>query len=264
MSYSLLKYEIDRDVAVVTMNSPPANWMSRELLFELEDAVNRLKNEVDIRAVVIASSCEGYFSAGADISMLKDAMLKDIGEETLDMIPRAQAIFNSLEDVPLPTVAAISGHALGGGLELVLACDFRFMAKGSGRIGLPEARLGLIPSFGGTQRLPSIVGRAKALEMMINGLQLKSNEAKEIGLLTDVFEGAELMEKSMSYARRLAKQATGAIARIKKCVNTGLREGFDRGIIEEARAFREIVKTADAKEGIEDFLSGRRPRFTGS
>ena len=233
--------------------------MSRELLFELEDSVNRLKDEKNARAVVVASGCEGYFSAGADLEMLKD-----MDEETLDMISRAQAIFNSLEDVPLPTVAAVSGHALGGGLELALACDFRFMAKGSGRIGLPEVRLGLIPSFGGTQRLPSIVGRGKALEMMINGFQLKPDRAKEIGLLTDVFEEARLMDKTMSYARHLARQATLAIGGIKGCVNTGMREGFDRGIIEEARAFRENIKTKDAGKGIEAFLAGKRPRFTGS
>ncbi len=259
MSYSLLRYEVERGVAVVTMNSPPANWMSRELLLELEDAVNRLKDEKDARAVVIASACEGYFSAGADLTMLKD-----MGDEILGMIPRAQAIFNSLEDVSLPTIAAVSGHALGGGLELALACDFRFMARGSGRIGLPEVRLGLIPSFGGTQRLTSIVGKAKALEMMINGLQLKPDEAKEIGLLTDIFGEAELMEKTMSYARRLARQATLAIGGIKRCVNTGMREGFEGGIAEEARAFRENIDTKDAREGIEAFLAGKRPRFTGS
>lgn len=259
MSYSLLKYEIDRDVAVVTMNNPPANGMSQEFLFEIEDAVKRLNNEESARAVVIASACEGFFSAGADLEMLKE-----IGGDTLDMLPRAQAIFNAMEDVPLPVVAAISGHALGGGLELALNCDFRFMARGSGRIGLPEVRLGLIPSFGGTQRLPMIVGRAKALEMMIRGLQLKPDEAKEIGLLTDVFEADELMVKSLDFARRLAKQATGAIARIKRCVNVGGREGFERGIVEEARAFRENIDTKDAREGIDAFLTGRRPKFTGS
>ncbi len=259
MSYTLLKYELDGNVAVITLNNPPANGMSPEFLLEIEDVVKKLNKDKGARAVVFASACEGFFSAGADLSMIQD-----INEETLDMLPRAQAIFNAIEDIPLPTVAAISGHVLGGGLELALTCDFRFMAKDSGRIGLPEVRLGLVPSFGGTQRLVGIVGRGKGLEMMIKGLQLKPDDAKEIGLLTDVFEADQLLRKSMDYAHRLAKQATFAIGKIKRCVITGAREGFDRGIEEEAKAFRGNINSKDAQEGVDAFLSGRKPKFVGS
>ena len=156
-------------------------------------------------------------------------------------------MLNTLEVLPLPTVAAINGFALGGGLELALACDFRFMGENSGQIGLPEVRLGMIPAFGGTQRLPLLVGKAKAVEMMFKGLQLTPEEASKIGLINQVFPREELYEKSLDYARRLARQATGAIAKIKKCVRTGLNEGFEKGLAMERRAFNENIASADAR-----------------
>jgi enoyl-CoA hydratase/carnithine racemase len=172
-------------------------------------------------------------------------------------------MLNALEALPIPTVAAINGHALGGGLELALVCDFRFMGQDSGRIGLPEVRLGLIPSLGGTQRLPLVVGKAKAVEMMFKGLQITPEEAKRIGLINDFFPKDELNERSFDYAKRLARQATGAIAKIKKCVNTGLYKGLEKGLATEREAFKENIAAPDAREGIDAFLEGRRPVFKG-
>jgi enoyl-CoA hydratase len=245
-------------VAVLTLNNPPANGLSPDMLMELENSIERLSNDISVRAVLIVSACEGFFSAGADVTMLQH-----IDDEKVAQLPRVQKIFDDLETLPVPTVAAISGHALGGGLELALACDFRFMARDAGRIGLPEVRLGLIPSFGGTQRLPQIVGRARATQMMIKGLQLTPDDAYEIGLVHDVFDASELFEKSMDYAQRLSHQATGAIARIKACISAGYREGFAEGLRTEVRCFGENIETHDAKEGVEAFLTGRKPNFTG-
>ena len=160
-------------------------------------------------------------------------------------------------------MAAINGHALGGGLELALVCDFRFMGADSGRIGLPEVRLGMIPSLGGTQRLPLLLGKAKAVEMMFKGLQLTPEEAEKIGLVNAVFPAEELHAKSLDYAARLAQQATQAIARIKRCVNTGVREGFHRGLAAEQEVFRENIRGPDAREGVAAFLEGRKPIFNG-
>jgi len=137
------------------------------------------------------------------------------------------------------------------------------MAKDSGRIGLPEVRLGMIPALGGTQRLPLLVGKGKALEMMFKGLQLTADEAEQIGLVNAVHPQAELDERVCDYAARLARQATGAIAGIKRCVNTGLREGFARGLAEERETVVENFKSPDVREGVDAFLAGRTPDFRG-
>ena len=256
MEYLVLGYEVVDSVAVITMNHPPANAMGPEFLEELRDILRRLYEERNARAVLIRSACPGFFSAGDDVSLLKD-----IGDELISRVPEVHELLNDIEYLPLPTIAAINGHALGGGLELALACDFRFMADGGGLIGLPEVRLGMIPSFGGTQRLPQIVGRAKAIEMMFKGLQLSPQEAREIGLVNDVFPCEDLEQRSFDYALRLARQAVGAMGRIKRCIITGYREGFDAGLSMEFKAFKENIRSQDAREGIDAFLSGRKPMF---
>jgi len=259
MKYKFLRFGIIDAVGVITLNNPPANGLSATVLEELSSVTEQIKSSGTVRAVLIQSDCEGFFSAGADLSLLTN-----LNDNLVELLPKAQEIFNKLESLPVPVVAAISGHALGGGLELALACDFRFMAKDSGRVGLPEVRLGLIPSFGGSQRLPQIVGRAKALEMMIKGLQITAEEAREIGLVTEAVLPEELSEKSMDYAKRLALQATSAISRIKQCVLSGYREGFMKGLEKEVECFGENIRSYDAKEGVEAFLSGRKPEFKGN
>jgi len=258
MELSVLSCEIIEDVAVVKMNNPPVNALGPAFLGDFNRVLAHLKSGKKARALLLTSECPGFFSAGDDITQLED-----IGDDLISLLPKAHAALNDLEFLPLPTVAAINGHALGGGLELALVCDFRFMGEDSGRIGLPEVRLGLIPSLGGTQRLPLLVGKARAVEMMFKGLQLTPGEAKQIGLLNDVFPLDELYEKSFDYARRLARQATGAIARIKSCVNTGVYRGLQEGLSREIEAFKENIFTPDAKEGVDAFLSNRKPEFKG-
>jgi enoyl-CoA hydratase/carnithine racemase len=258
MGYTVLSYEVVESVAVITMNHPPVNALGIPFLEDFTDVLERLKTEGEVRAVLLTSSCPGVFSAGDDV-----ASLKEIDDELINTLPKAHVLLNELEELPLPTVAGINGHALGGGLELALACDFRFMAQDSGRIGLPEVRLGMIPSIGGTQRLPLVVGKTKAVEMMFKGLMITPEEAKEIGLVNDVFAEGELYNKSFDYALRLSRQATGAIARIKKCMITGIREGFEAGLSMEFETFRANIISPDAKEGIDSFLSGRKPEFKG-
>jgi enoyl-CoA hydratase/carnithine racemase len=258
MSYTVLEFELVDNVAVITMNHPPVNALGIPFLEDFTDVLHRLKTREEARAVLLTSSCTGVFSAGDDV-----ASLKEIDDELINTLPKAHALLNELEELPFPTVAGINGHALGGGLELALACDFRFMARDSGRIGLPEVRLGMIPSIGGTQRLPRLVGKAKAVEMMFKGLMITPEQAKEIGLVNDVFSEAELYEKSFDYALRLSRQATRAIARIKQCMITGTREGFEAGLSMEYETFRENILSPDAREGIDSFLTGRKPEFTG-
>ncbi len=206
----------------------------------------------------MTSDCPDFFSAGDDITQLKK-----IDDTMISLLPRVHEALNRFENLPLATVAAINGHALGGGMELALTCDFRFMGRDCGLIGLPEVRLGMIPAFGGTQRLPLVVGKTKAVEMMFKGLQITADEAKEIDLVNAVYERSQLYEKSFDYARRLALQATGAIGWIKKCVHEGLHRGFDKGLAMEREAFGKNIVTFDAKEGVDAFLSGRKPQFKG-
>ncbi|MDH3200601.1 MAG: enoyl-CoA hydratase-related protein [Myxococcales bacterium] len=258
MDLSVLQYEVVDWVAVIRMSHPPVNALGPAFLEDLEKVLERLGKPGEARAVLITSAIPGVFSAGDDVSQLRE-----IDDSLLELHPRAVATFDAFEALPVPTVAAINGHALGGGFELALTCDFRFMATGSGLVGLPEVRLGMIPAFGGTQRLTQLVGKAKALELMFKGLQLEPEDALKAGLINAVFPTKELYEHSLDYAARLARQATGALASIKSAVNVGLHEGFKRGMEEEARVFRQNIRSHDAKEGVEAFLDGRKPNFKG-
>jgi enoyl-CoA hydratase/carnithine racemase len=258
MDFTVTSFDTIDAVGVIKMHNPPVNALGPEFLEDFIHILENLEKSDTIRSVLLASDCPGFFSAGDDIEGLKQ-----IDDRLVALLPQVHAMLDTFEALPLPTIAVINGHALGGGLELALVCDFRFMGEDCGRIGLPEVRLGLIPAFGGSVRLPTIVGKAKALEMMFKGLQITSDEALNIGLVNGVFPQEDLFEKSLDYARRLARQATGAIGRIKQCTLAGLRQGFKKGMAMERAAFKENIVTHDAKEGIDAFLSGRKPEFKG-
>lgn len=259
MDLTVLRHEMIDSVAVVTMNCPPVNALGPDFLDDFERILGHLRGAAEARALLLTSACPGFFSAGDDV-----AALAELDDRLLDLLPRAHGLLAALEALPLPTVAAINGHALGGGLELALVCDFRFMGADVGRIGLPEVRLGMIPALGGTQRLPQLVGKGKAIELMFKGLQLTPEEAEKIGLVTAVIPAEELYDRSLDYAARLARQATAAIARIKHCVAVGLRDGLASGLAAEREAFRQNITSSDAREGVAAFLAGRPPVFTGN
>jgi enoyl-CoA hydratase/carnithine racemase len=258
VTLSVLRYEVADQVARVAIDNPPVNALDARFLDEFEAVLERLRQPGEARCVVLRSDCPGFFSAGDDVRELRE-----VSPEILAALPRAHDLLDALESLPLPTVAAINGHALGGGLELALTCDLRFMGEESGRIGLPEVRLGMIPALGGSQRLPLLVGKGKAIEMMFKGLQLTPEEAEQIGLVNAVFPQSELEERVQDYAARLARQATGAIARIKRCIHTGLYRGVAEGLAEERRSVVENFESPDVREGVEAFLDGRKPRFRG-
>ena len=258
MDLTVIEFEINERVAIVTMNNPPVNAMGDEFLVDFEKVLDHVKKSNESRAMLIRSSCPGVFSAGDDLTQLET-----IDDELIEKVPRAHALLNELEELPIPTVAAINGHALGGGLELALVCDFRFMGSESGFIGSPEVRLGMIPALGGTQRLPILLGKARAVELMFKGLQLTPEKAKEILLVNEVFQHSELEEKSFDYAVRLARQATRAIAHIKQSLNTGIRDGFSAGLAQEFESFKTNIFSHDAREGLMAFMEGRKPNFKG-
>ncbi len=246
----------DEQIAVVTIDRPPLNAIDEQVLTELAGATEQLTGDGVTRAVLVRSAVEGVFMAGADIHEFERVTAGGI-ERAL----RAQDVFTALAELPQPTVASINGHALGGGLELALACDFRFLARADGAlIGLPEVRLGLLPGAGGTQRLTRLLGAGRATELIMKGLQLSPEEAAEAGLVHFLVEPVELEEKARDYTIRLARQAPIALRGIKRAIRAAWSQ---EGLAVEREAFREALASEDAKTGVKAFLEGERPTFSG-
>jgi enoyl-CoA hydratase/3-hydroxyacyl-CoA dehydrogenase len=242
------------DIGIVWLNRPPANPLSPQVIGELSD----LWQEVDgrLRALVFASSNIFTFSAGADI---KEFTKMKPDEEGRDLVEQGHAFMRGMEASRTVTIAAVNSIAFGGGCELAMACDFRVAAE-SATFGQPEINLGIIPGFGGTQRLARLVGEGKALEMNLLGDPVDAYEAMRVGLVNQVVPDHELFDTALAWARKLAGQAPLAIEQIKKVSANG---DLDQGIEAEKRAFAEVFGSEDAKEGIGAFLGKRQPSFQG-
>jgi enoyl-CoA hydratase/carnithine racemase len=246
----------DEQIAVITLDRPPLNAIDEQVVTELAETAAELTADGETRAVVVRSALEGVFMAGADVHEFER-----IAEEGIDRALLAQEVFNRFAEVPQPTIAAINGHALGGGLELALACDFRFAARAEGAlIGLPEVRLGLLPGAGGTQRLTWLVGPARATELIMKGIQLSPEQAAADGIVHFLVEPEELEPKVRDYAVRLARQAPIALRGIKRAIRAA---SSPDGLAVEGEAFREVLASNDAQTGVHAFLEGERPTFSG-
>jgi enoyl-CoA hydratase len=247
----------DAAIAVLTLDRPPLNAIDEQVVVELAAATAELAADRGTNAVLVRSALEGVFMAGADITEFQR-----IAEEGIDRALRAQEVFTAFAELPQPTVAAVNGHALGGGLELALACDFRFLARAGGAVlGLPEVRLGLLPGAGGTQRLTRLLGPGRATELIMKGLQLTPEQAAEAGLVHFLVEPDELEEKARDYTVRLARQAPIALRGIKRAIRAAWSPD---GPAVEREAFREVLASQDAQTGVKAFLEGDRPTFSGS
>jgi enoyl-CoA hydratase len=246
----------DEHVAVLTLDRPPLNAIDGQMVAELAGATAELTADRETRAVLVRSALEGVFMAGADIHEFER-----IAEEGIDRALIAQEVFSRFAEVPQPTVAAVNGHALGGGLELALACDFRFAARTEGAlIGLPEVRLGLLPGAGGTQRLTWLVGPGRATELIMKGIQLSPEQAAADGIVHFLVDPEELEAKARDYAVRLARQAPIALRGIKRAIRAAQSP---EGLATEGEAFREALASNDAQTGVHAFLEGERPTFSG-
>lgn len=246
----------EEQIAVVTLDRPPLNAIDEQVVTELAGAIGELGGELETRAVLVRSAVEGVFMAGADIHEFER-----IADEGVERALLAQAVFTQLAELPQPTVAAINGHALGGGLELALACDFRFLARADGALlGLPEVRLGLLPGAGGTQRLTRLVGPGRATELIMKGLQLTPDQAAEAGLVHFLVEPSELEGRARDYTVRLARQAPIALRGIKRAIRAAVSPD---GLAVERDAFREVLHSDDAQTGVKAFLEGEKPTFSG-
>lgn len=260
MPYRCLLFETDdAGIALVTVNRPEKrNALSAEVVAELHDAFERVGAEAGIRAAIVTGAGEKAFVAGADIQEL--ATLSPVEARAYSL--RGQAAFRKLETLGKPSVAAVNGYALGGGLELAMACTVRF-ASDNAQFGQPEVKLGIIPGFGGTGRLPRLVGRGRALELLLSGDPIAAAEAHLIGLVGAVVPQADLLSYSRAWLAKALANAPLALGLVMEAVDVGLDTGLEAGLRFEAAAFALCAATGDGREGTRAFLEKRRPVFAG-
>lgn len=258
MSYKFFELSEEDSVGVVRLNRPPVNAFNLDMAKELDTLLDEIANRESVRAVVVAGN-EKIFSAGADIGLISSGEWSYLRE----LVEVGQRAFQKMENMPKIVIAVIEGHCMGGAMELALSCDRRLMAMGEGKIGLPEVRLGLMPAWGTTYRLPRLIGKSKALDLMVRGTLLNAEEAKAIGLVDEIFPQEQVMTKAIDYARSIANGATFAMGRIKKCVNEGFDLSFSETMGLECDSQGEVFATQDCKEGARAFLEKRSPKFIG-
>ena len=254
-------------VARVVMHRNGLNAIAEELMQEVASAFNELGDDPAVRVVVLASDYEKYFSVGADLGMLGsiDRSSPDAAAQVGAFMKRMNGHFSAIERCPKPVIAAINGHALGGGSELTLCCDYRVMVEdGRSRIGQTESSLGIIPGAGGTQRLPRLIGKAKALRYMIDSTRLSAHEAAAVGWVDIAVAPVDYQAAVDELAAKLAKAATFAIAMIKDAVLRGYDLPLDEALDVEAGNFARVALSTDAAIGIMSFLSKQEPEFTGT
>ena len=257
MAYENLSVEQEENTGIITLNRPPANPINRAVLEELDQALTELEADKTVRALIITGAGDKGFSAGFDVKTAGTS-------ESEGIDARGHEVFSRIERYPKPVIAAINGYALGGGCELSMACHFRIMINTERAvIGQTEIDLGIIPGWGGTQRLPRLVGKTKALEMLLFGTRISALEALEIGLITKVSQPGELMKDAKEFAKTLARKAPIAVRAILDVVTRGLDTTLDEGIKIELENAPRVEKTKDAEEGMRAFVEKREPVFTG-
>ena len=254
MTSELVVVERKDGYALLTLNNPPVNSLSAALLADLDAALEYIRCEYAIKALIIVGTGEKCFSAGANIREL------DSPDSVQANSARGKSVFLKLENFPKPIIAAIQGHAFGGGLELSMSCHFRLAAEGV-YLGLPEVKLGIIPGWGGTQRLTRLVGRTRALEMIMSGDPINAKQALEWGILNRVFPAASLLPEAEALAGKMAHGPSIAYRAILRAVIEGSESDIEEGLAIEQQGFREAFSSSDAAEGISAFLTKRSPRF---
>ncbi|AXI09628.1 enoyl-CoA hydratase [Oceanobacillus sp. 143] len=251
-----LTYEEENQIARLTIQSPPANALSSTLIHEVNKALDKIENEGNVKVVVLEGKGR-FFSAGADI---KEFTSLQATSDYRALSENGQQVFNRIENFPIPMIAAIHGAALGGGLELAMACHIRIVTE-TAKLGLPEITLGIIPGFAGTQRLPRLVGAAKAYELILTGEPISGIEAYQLGLANQVVADEELLNVTNELATKIAAKSRATINHIMHLLSYAKHEAFDKGMKEEAIAFSDVFGREDAKEGIQAFLEKRKPYF---
>ena len=256
MAVRLLKQDA---IGHVVLDRPPANSYDRAFLDELDAAIEEARRDDAVKAILVRSANERFFSAGADINVFAKG---DLDVQNAFVVCANEAM-GKLEAVPKVVVAAINGHCLGGGLEIALCCDFRIAAEGAYRIGLPEVTLGLLPGTGGTQRLPRLIGRQKALDLMLRGTTLTPQDALAAGVVDEVVPAGMLLDRALERTRAYATGPTYAIGQIKLAAVQGYGMRLDEGLKLEREALIRLFGSEDAREGVTAFVEKRKPNYKG-
>jgi enoyl-CoA hydratase/carnithine racemase len=254
-----VSFEADGVVGFITIDNPPANSYDVSVMSEFATAVDEALAS-SVRVVVVHSANPKFFSAGADVKKFLDG---DV-ETNMEMIRTSQGAFARMAAAPQVFIAHIAGHALGGGLEIALACDIRLADAGEYRLGTPEVTLGLLPGNGGTQRLTRLVGPSRAMELLLTGRTFGAEEAVAMGLVAEVLKRSDGEEQARAYAERLASGPALALAAIKRCVHEGGERPLHDGLALEAELVEQLFRSKDASEGLHAFVEKRRPEFVGA
>jgi enoyl-CoA hydratase/carnithine racemase len=255
-----VSYSNDGAIGYITLDRPPANSYDIDFMNEMAAAVEAAAGDDAAKAIIVRSASKKFFCAGADIK----AFAANSTADNMRMIEQGHAALAAIAEVPKVFIAQIEGHALGGGLEIALACDLRFGARGSYKLGVPEVTLGLLPGNGGTQRLPRLIGTAKALDLMVSGRPVSPGEAHNLGILDRLFAASETAQKTRQYAEALARGATIAIGEIKRTTYEGMQLPLPDALAREREGIAKLFDTEDAKEGFDAFASKRKPEFKGA
>lgn len=253
-----LSWNVEEGVAIATISRPPANALSQGLIQEINALLDAVEHDDSVRVIVLHGDGK-FFSAGADI---KEFTGVSSGDKFSDLARNGQVVFERLETFSKPVIAAIHGAALGGGLELAMACHMRFVTERT-KLGLPELQLGIIPGFAGTQRLPRYVGMAKAAEMMFTSEPISGVEAVQWGLANKAFSDEELLPNTIALAKKIAKKSPLSLKSAIQALQYAKTASFHEGVEAEANAFGTLFVSADAKEGITAFIEKREPVFNG-
>lgn len=255
----LINYRVDSGVAVIELSDPPANTYTYEMNRQLDEAILQARMDNDVYVIVLTGAGDKFFSAGANIKMLVsvDPTFKYY------FCLHANETLLRLEHTPKLVIAALNGHCVGGGLEIAMAADIRIARQDAGKIGLPEVNLGVLPGTGGTQRLSRIVGKSKAIELMVTGNTFSFEEAKELGIVNDIYERDNFMENIMEYARQFCppNKAAKAVGRIKRAVQTGWEIPMESALAVERENQQLLFQSEDAKEGLAAYVEKRPAVF---
>jgi len=255
----LVNYRLENGVAVIEMNDPPANTYTYEMNRQLDEAILKARFDNDAHVILLTGAGDKFFSAGANIKMLNsvDPVFKYY------FCLHANEMLLRLEHTPKLVIAAINGHCVGGGLEIAMAADLRIARKDAGKIGLPEVNLGVLPGTGGTQRLSRLIGKSKAIELMVTGNTYSFEEAKEMGILNDIFERDNFMQNIMEYAQQFCppNKAAKAVGHIKRSVQTGCEIPMESALALERELQASLFSSQDAKEGLAAYVEKRPANF---
>jgi enoyl-CoA hydratase/carnithine racemase len=258
---SLVKSEMHGGVALLALCNPKANTYSYEMMRELDAAILDVRMNEAAQVIVLTGDGTQFFCAGADIGMLQTAT----PAFKYNFCLHANETLSRLEQTPKLVIAALNGHTVGGGLEIAMAADLRIAKKDAGKVGLPEVTLGVLPGTGGTQRLVRIVGKSRAIELMVTGRNFGFEEALQLGIVDSIFEGDDFLDQVHAYAQQFCppNRAAKAVGRIKRAVQSGAEVPFESGLTLERELQQQLFQSDDAKEGLAAFVEKRAPRFTG-